>query len=167
MTGLDEHDAVLDRVATPQRAASVIADLLGPRVDFGPVAVGPHAMATATATGPVGRIRARRTAPGRGVVTVPARLDVTVLIGRREVPVDVELAVRVGLAARLVGDVVAVDVAPIEAGDVHVDARTSGVGGVFLRRFADLEGEIRHHVGVYVSTLLESERAIAATRLPV
>lgn len=165
MTGVEEQDAVLDRVATPERAASVVARLVGARIDVGPVPVGPHDMATARATGPVGRIHARRTGPGAGVVTVPARLDVTVLIGRCEVPVDVELAVRVRLSSRVVGELVEVDVAPIGSADIDVDAWTSGAGGVFLRRFADLEAEIRHHVGVYVAGLLATDEAIAATRL--
>lgn len=165
MTGVEEHDALLDRVAGPARAAAVIGELVGSRVSFGPVPVGPHEMATARAEGPVGRIHARRVSPGAGVVTVPARLDVSVRIGRRTVPVDVELAVRVGLAARVAGEVVEVDVAPIGPADIDVDARTSGAGGVFLRRFADLDAEIRHHVGVYISALLASDEAIAATRL--
>lgn len=159
--------ATLDAVASPERAVAVIAELVGPTVAFGPVPVGPNGMATATAEGRVGRLTGRRTAPGRGEVTVPARLDVSVLLGRRRVPVDVDLVVRIGLTARPTGDAVEVDVAPIACGDIDVDARTSGAGGVIVRRMADLEGEIRHHVGVYVSTLLTTPEAVAACRLPL
>lgn len=158
---------LLDTVASPERAVAVIGGLLGPTVTFGPVPVGPHDMATATADGRIGRLTGRRTGPGRGVVSVPAHLDVTVLIGRRRVPVEVDLVVRVGLTGRLAGDAVEVDVAPITAADIDVDSRTSGAGGVIVRRMADLDGEIRHHVGVYVSTLLATPEAVAACRLPL
>lgn len=163
---LDET-AVLDAAASPERAVQVIGDLVGPTVAFGPVPVGPRDMATATADGVVGGLTARRTGPGCGVVSVPAHVDVTVVVGRRRVPVDVDLVVRVGLTGRVAGDAVEVDVAPIRTVDIDVDARTSGAGGVIVRRMADLEGEIRHHVGVYISTLLATPEAVAACRLPV
>ncbi|HSK59950.1 MAG TPA: hypothetical protein VK935_12965 [Actinomycetospora sp.] len=47
-------DTVL-AVATPERAVRVISGLLGELVTFGPVPAGPHDMATAAATGAVGR----------------------------------------------------------------------------------------------------------------
>jgi hypothetical protein len=62
---------------------------------------------------------------------------------------------------------VEVDVAPIQASDIDCDVRTRGVGGVFLRRLGDLDAEIRHHVSVYVSTLLGTPEAIEACRLPL
>lgn len=168
--GTEEARATqLASIASPQRAVAVIGALLGSEVRFGPVATGPHDMATARASGPVGRIAARRVGPGQVVVTVPVELDLVVTIGRRDIPVEVDLAVRVGLVARWADDRrgVEVEVAPISPGDIDVETHTTGAGGVFLRRFADLEAEIRHHIGVYVSTLLASEDAVAATRLSV
>ena len=165
---MGDDDATLDAVAPPERAVEVIGGLLGPTVAFGPVAVGPvPGMATATASGRVGRLTARRLGPGRGLVSVPADLDVSIRIGRRAVPVDVALVVRVRLDARVAGDVVEVDVAPITDDDIDVDARTSGAGGVIVRRMADLEGEIRAHVGAYITTLLAGDEARAARRLPL
>lgn len=159
--------ATLDAVATPERAVAVVGELVGTTVAFGPVAVGPRDMATATARGRVGRLTARRTGPGSGTVSVPADLDVTVLIGRREVPVDVRLVVRVDLTGRIAGDLVEVDVAPITPAHIDVDARTSGAGGVLLQRFADLDAEIRHHVGIHVTTIVTSPEAVAACRFPL
>ena len=42
-----------------------------------------------------------------------------------------------------------------------------GMGGVFLRRLGDLDAEIRHHVGVYVSAVLATPEAVAECRIAV
>jgi hypothetical protein len=170
VTALDEGGPALDdvlAVATPERALAVIGGLLGPTVSFGPVPAGPHDMATATATGRVGRLTARRAGTTRIEVAVPVCLDLRVAVGARTIPAEVDLVVRVGLEGRLVGDAVEVDVAPIRASDIDADIRTRGVGGVFLRRLGDLESEIRQHVSVYVSTLLSTPEALEACRLPL
>jgi hypothetical protein len=163
--GLD-LDTVLS-VVTPQRAVRVIAGLIGDRVAFGPVPAGPHDMATASATGLVGRLTARREGVARVVVSAPVSLDVTVTIGSRHIPAEVELVVRVGLTGRAVAGAVEIDVDPIRPEDVDAEVRTRGVGGVFLRRLGDLDAEIRHHVGVYVSTLLATPEAVAECRIAV
>ena len=163
--GLD-LDTVL-AVATPQRAVRVIAGLLGPTVSFGPVPAGPHDMATASATGRVGRVSARREGITRVVVRVPVSLDVTVVVGSRRIPAEVDLIVRVGLTGRATPGAVEIDVDPIRSEDVDADVRTRGVAGVFLRRLGDLDAEIRHHVGVYVSTLLATPEAMAECRIPL
>ena len=94
-------------------------------------------------------------------------LDLTVAIGTRSIPADVELLVRVGLVARAGagrgGDRRRAGPVP----DIDADIRTSGVGGVFLRRLGDLDTEIRHHVGVYVSTVLATPEAVAECRIPL
>jgi hypothetical protein len=154
-------------LATPERAVRVIGGLIGDTVTFGPVPCGPHDMATASATGAVGRVSARRDGDLRVEVRVPVSLDVTVVIGTRHIPADVELLVRVGLVARPVPDAVEIDVEPVRHEDIDADIRTSGVGGVFLRRLGDLDTEIRHHVGVYVSAVLATPEAVAECRIPV
>jgi hypothetical protein len=170
VTALDEGGPDLDdvlAVATPERAVDVIRGLLGPTVSFGPVPAGPHDMATASATGRVGRLSAGRAGDTGIQVAVPVCLDLRVTVGTRTIPAEVDLVVRVGLEGRLVGDAVEVDVAPIRASDIDADIRTRGVGGVFLRRLGDLESEIRQHVSVYVSTLLSTPEALEACRLPL
>lgn len=157
--------ATVRSLATPERAVRVIGRLIGETVTFGPVPAGPHDMATAFAAGVVGRLTARRAGDQRMVVRVPVSLDLTVVIGTRRIPADVELLVRVGLVARAAPDAVEIDVEPIRREDIDADIRTSGVGGVFLRRLGDLDTEIRHHVAVYVSTVLATPEAIAECRL--
>ncbi len=170
MTAVDGDGPALDdalAVATPARAVEVVGGLLGPTVSFGPVPAGPHDMATATATGRVGRLTARRDGTTRIVVSVPVQLDLHVVVGTRTIPAEVDLVVRVGLEGRVVPGAVEVDVDPIRACDIDADIRTRGVGGLFLRRLGDLDAEVRHHVSVYVSTLLGTPEAIDACRLPV
>jgi hypothetical protein len=165
-----EHGLDLDTVlavATPQRAVRVIAGLIGDTVAFGPVPAGPHDMATASASGTVGRLTAWREGITRVVVCAPVSLDVTVTIGSRAIPAEVDLVVRVGLTGRAAAGAVEIDVDPIRPEDIDADVRTRGVGGVFLRRLGDLDAEIRHHVGVYVSTLLATPEAVAECRIDV
>jgi len=159
-----DRETVLS-VATPERAVRVIGGLIGETVTFGPVPAGPHDMATATATGTVGRLTARREGDQRVVVRVPVALDLTVAIGSRRIPAEVDLLVRVGLVAHAAPEAVEIDVEPVRPEDIDADVRTSGVGGVFLRRLGDLDAEIRHHVGVYVSTLLATPEAVTECRI--
>ncbi|GAA4934553.1 hypothetical protein EV188_102746 [Actinomycetospora succinea] len=163
--GLD-LDTVLS-VASPQRAVDVIAGLIGPTVSFGPVPAGPHDMATASASGTVGRLTAWRDGVTRVTVCVPVELDLTVVIGSRSIPAEVDLVVRVGLEGRASAGAVEIDVDPVQPEDIDADIRTRGVGGVFLRRLGDLDAEIRHHVGVYVSAVLATPEAVAECRIAV
>ena len=75
--------------------------------------------------------------------------------------------VRVGLAGRAVAGAVEIDVDPIAPEDIDADIRTRGVGGVFLRRLGDLDAEVRHHVGVWASTLLATPEAIEECRIAI
>jgi hypothetical protein len=162
-------DDLVQALATPARAKSVVSDLLGPTLDFGPVPAGPGGMATATAHGRVGRLSAESTAATHVRVTVPVRLDLAVVVGRREIPVDVTLSVRIGLGACLApgADEVVVEVDELGPGDIDVDTRASGVGGVIVRRLGDIDNEIRHHVIHYVTELLARPEAVAARHIPV
>ncbi|MEJ2886086.1 hypothetical protein [Actinomycetospora aeridis] len=163
--GLD-LDTVL-AVASPQRAVDVVGGLIGPTVTFGPVPAGPHDMASASATGAVGRLTAWRDGLARVVVCVPVALDLTVDIGSRRIPAEVDLVVRVGLTGRAAAGAVEIDVDPVGPEDIDADIRTRGVGGVFLRRLGDLDAEIRHHVGLYVSAVLATPEAVAECRIAV
>ncbi len=167
---MDEHDAVVSSVATPERAVRDIGDLIGDRLAFGPVTAGPGGMATAHATGIVGRLRGRRgTRPGRCEVHVPVQLDIDVQIGARSVPVEAKMTVRIGLDACLApeGDHVLVEVDELGPGDIALETHTRGVGGVFVRRLGNLDAEIRHHVIAYVTELLETPEARELRFIPL
>lgn len=159
---MTDHEAVVAAIATPERAVRDIGGLIGDRVTFGPVTAGPGGMATAHATGLVGRLRGRRgSRAGRTEVHVPVDLDVTVQIGAQTVPVEAAMTVRIGLEACLADgeDHILVEVDELGPGDIALETRTRGIGGVFVRRLGNLDAEIRHHVIGYVTGLLETREA--------
>jgi hypothetical protein len=159
---MSEQDAMVSAIASPERAVRDIGDLIGDRLAFGPVSAGPGGMATAHATGIVGRLRGRRDSrPGRTEVHVPVQLDIAVQIGAQRVPVEARMTVRIGLQACLApeGDHVLVEVDELGPWDIALETHTRGVGGVFVRRLGNLDAEIRHHVIGYVTELLETPEA--------
>jgi hypothetical protein len=92
---------------------------------------------------------------------VPVDLDVTVQIGAQTVPVEAAMTVRIGLEACLADgeDHILVEVDELGPGDIALETRTRGIGGVFVRRLGNLDAEIRHHVIGYVTGLLETREA--------
>jgi hypothetical protein len=167
---MSDQDAMVAAIATPERAVRDIGDLIGDRVAFGPVTAGPGGMATANATGVVGRLRGRRgTRAGRTEVHVPVTLDLAVQIGARTVPVEAEMTVRIGLDACVApeGDHLVVEVDELGPGDIALETHTRGVGGVFVRRLGNLDAEIRHHVIAYVTELLETPEARELRFIPL
>ncbi|MEJ2867073.1 hypothetical protein WCD74_04810 [Actinomycetospora sp. OC33-EN08] len=158
---MSDRDAVVAAVVTPERAVRDVSGLIGDRIAFGPVTAGPGGMATARAVGVIGRLRGRRQGPARTEVHVPVQLDLTVEIGARTVPVDGQMTVRIGLEACLApgSDHIVVEVDEIGPADIALETRTSGIGGVFVRRLGNLDAEIRHHVIGFVTDLLGSEEA--------
>ncbi|WP_018333031.1 hypothetical protein [Actinomycetospora chiangmaiensis] len=158
---MSERDAILAAIATPQRAVRDISGLIGDRIAFGPVPAGPGGMATARAVGVVGKLRGRQVDDTYTEVHVPVQLDLTVDIGGRAVPVEAQMTVRIGLEACLAPDAdhVVVEVDEIGPGDIALETRTSGIGGVLVRRLGNLDAEIRHHVIGYVTDILASPEA--------
>lgn len=158
---MSEHDAILAAIATPQRAVRDISGLIGDRVAFGPVAAGPGGMASATAVGVVGKLRGRQVTDARTEVHVPVHLDLTVDIGGRPVPVDAQMTVRIGLEACLApgSDHIVVEVDELGPADIALETKTSGIGGILVRRLGNLDAEIRHHVIGYVTDILDSPEA--------
>lgn len=156
-------------VVTPARAVAVIDELVGDTIAFGPVPAGPGGMATATAKGWVGRLTGASDRSDHVTVVVPVDLDLTVVMGRREIPVEGQLEVRIGLQACVApdGSEVTVEVDTLGPGDIDVETRASGMGGVLVRRLGDLDNEIRHHVIGWVTELLRRPEAEQARRIPI
>jgi hypothetical protein len=156
--------AFLSTIVTAERAADIVARLVGPVVRFGPEPVGPRGLATATAEGRPGRIEGRRLDGGTVLVSVPVALDVEVAVGDRSVRQDIEIDVRVRVHPRLTADLtVTADVEPVGRHDVDVRGG-GGVTGVLLRRLG-LEGEVRAHVVDHVRDVLATPPAQAACRI--
>lgn len=165
---MTDREDILSSVATPERAVSDIGGLIGDRVAFGPVAAGPGGIATARASGVVGRLRGRRgSGPGRAEVHVPVELDITVDVGAQTVPVEARMTVRIGLEACLDpgADHILVEVDEIGPDDIALESHARGVGGVLVRRLGNLDAEIRHHVIGYVTELLATPAARELRRI--
>ncbi|GAA4842219.1 hypothetical protein GCM10023201_35570 [Actinomycetospora corticicola] len=158
---MSDRDAILAAISTPERAVRDISGLIGDRIAFGPVPAGPGGMATARAVGVVGKLRGRQIGGTGTEVHVPVQLDLTVDIGARAVPVEARMTVRIGLEACLAPDAdhVVVEVDEIGPDDIALETKTSGIGGVLVRRLGNLDAEIRHHVIGYVTDLLASPEA--------
>lgn len=163
--------AFLESAVTAERVAQLVAGLVGPVVEFGPVPVGPRGMATATATGEVDDVRGhRRSDADPVVVTVTVTVEISVQLGDRTLPVTADLGVRVRLRPRPSAcptPMVIVDVDPIASEDIDVTSHLGGLAGVFLRRLVDLDAEIRHQVRTWVAELLDSEAGRAARCIDV
>ena len=73
------------------------------------------------------------------------------------------MTVRIGLEACLApgADHILVEVDEIGPGDIALETRARGVGGVLVRRLGNLDAEIRHHVIGYVTELLATPEARA------
>ena len=163
--------AFLESAVTAERAAQLVAGLVGPVVEFGPVPVGPRGMATATATGEVDDVRGhRRSDADPVVVTVTVTVEISVQLGDRTLPATADLGVRVRLRPRPSAcptPTVIVDVDPVAPEDIDVTSHLGGLAGVFLRRLVDLDAEIRHQVRTWVAELLDSEAGRAARWIDV
>ena len=100
---------------------------------------------------------------------MPVQLDVHVEIGARTVPVDAQMTVRIGLQACLEpgADHILIEVDELGPGDIALETRTRGVGGVFVRRLGNLDAEIKHHVIGYVTDLLATPEARELRYIPL
>lgn len=168
MTALSRAEfgqGVLEAIVTPERAAAVVADVVGPQVRFGPVRTGRGGIATATAVGDVGEIVGRRH-DADVLLEIPVLLAIDVCIGDRTVPVPAEVTVPLRLRAGLVRPLaIAIEVDPVEPADVDVRSEVRGVAGVLLRRFGNLDDEIRRHVATFVQDVVDGEAGREARRI--
>ena len=133
---------------------------------FGPVPAGPHDMATAYAEGAVGRLTARREGDQRVVVTVPVSLDLTVVIGTRRIPAEVDLLVRVGLVARAAPDAVEIDVEPVRTTTSTPTSAPAASAGCSCAASATSTPRSATTSAVYVSTVLATPEASRSAASP-
>ena len=155
--------AFLSTIVTAERAADIVARLVGPVVRFGPEPVGPGDLATATGEGRPGPIRGHRVDARTLMVTVPVELDVEVAVGGRSVHQDIEIDVGVRVHPRLTAEpAVVADVEQVARDDIEV--RGSGVTGVLLRGLG-LENDVRALVVDHVRDMLATPPARSACRI--
>jgi hypothetical protein len=166
---LDQFGARLLRATvSPARVASLIGELVGDRIRFGPVAVGPGGLVSATAEGRRGPVRACRVGedPTLLRVRVPVALAVAarswVPLGRFLVHAVVELTLRVTPTAPLAMTITVLEPA---AEDVSLRLVIPPAMRALLTVAGDVETVLRGHVLRYAHETVSSERARRFTHI--
>ena len=162
--------ALIDEAVTPARIEHAVAEVAGDRVEVGPLLVGPGDAASVIAKGTLGAPRARVATPEsdgtrRFTVVIPADLHLSVKVAgtlhRFEATVRVPLQMSVRTAAQPLALVI--DIAPLDASDLDVDVRASGMVGRVLGRLGNVDAKIRREVVAIVRARVESPAGREAT----
>ncbi|MBF6196267.1 hypothetical protein U3653_31270 [Nocardia sp. CDC186] len=161
---------VLRSAARPERIAEVIADIVGDRIEVGPVQAGPGGLASVTATGWPGKVRAAACDGEEWDVALelPIRLrlrvDIAGVVGRFVATGRVRL--RVGLVLE---DPCGVFVRTEEVRQEHVDIKVRPVDrpARLLDRLADVRSMVVDHVVAYVGELLSSREISQMRRIDI
>lgn len=161
---------VLRSAARPERIAEVIAEIVGDRIEVGPVHAGPGGLASVTATGRPGKVRAAACDGEEWDVALELpiglrlRVDLAGVIGRFVATVRVRLRVELVLE-----DPCAVFVRTEEVSQEHVDIRVRPVDGParLLDRLADVRSLAAEHVVAYVRDLLSSSEIREVRRIDI
>jgi hypothetical protein len=155
---------------TAERIAASIADVAGDKIDVGPTPAGPGGIATATSTGRIGTVRVTPS-PGDLLgfdAVLPIELDLQVKLGpvsngfRGLVEVPLKFTVHVADPLTFV-----IEVAPVVGKDIHVDLRSTGLGGDLLQQAGNLDGEVQGQVARMVNERMNTEKAKAARVIDV
>ncbi|MEU1550306.1 hypothetical protein [Nocardia sp. NPDC005745] len=161
---------MLQSVARPDRVAEVIAEIVGERIEVGPVHAGPGGLVCVTATGRPGKVRAE-VCEGEGwdvavevPITLRLRADFAGVIGRFAAAVRVRMRVELVLE-----DPCAVFVRTEEVGEEQVDIRVRAVDAParLLGRLGDVRSLLAEHVVAYIGDLLASPEIREVRRIDV
>jgi hypothetical protein len=152
----------------PARVAEIVQRVVGDDVEFGPVDVGPRKLASATAVGERGVVRASRVGddPSRLRVQVPVDLTVTVHLGFEVAALKAHVTVELNLWIELCEPLsLVVHIAEPSAEDVRLRVEPSGATGRVLHGLGLVEPEINQCVRQYVRATLASPTAQRYTRI--
>lgn len=160
----------LRRAASPQRLAQIVRDLVGERIEFGPVPVGPGGIATAKADGKVRSVRGEaRSADGtRLLVHTEVDVHISVRIAGRTVRFEALMlnTVRVTLrpAAPLL---ILIDIEEMAEEDISLELALPGMVNRALQRIGNVDTEVRRYTKQYIDQLISSERAASLMRIDI
>ncbi len=161
---------MLQSVARPNRVAEVIEEIVGERIEVGPVHAGPGGLVCVTATGRPGKVRAE-VCDGEDwdvavevPITLRLRADFAGVIGRFAAAVRVRMRVELALE-----DPCAVFVRTEEVGEEQVDIRVRAVDAParLLGRLGDVRSLLVEHVVAYIGDLLTSPEIREVRRIDV
>ncbi|MFG3620331.1 hypothetical protein [Nocardia sp. NPDC047654] len=161
---------MLQSVARPDRVAEVIAEIVGERIEVGPVHAGPGGLVGVAATGRPGKVRAE-VCDDEGwdvavevPITLRLRTDFAGVIGWFAAAVRVRMRVELVLE-----DPCAVFVRTEEVSEEQVDIRVRAVDAParLLGRLGDVRSLLAEHVVAYIEDLLASPEIRAVRRIDV
>jgi hypothetical protein len=167
LSDADFGRAFLRAAVTPERVVAAARRVAGNTIELGPIRGGPAGAASVKAKGVV----------GDPVVT---QLSDDPLVYRLRIPLHIRFAVKVGTLGRFEADgrihirvgaravaplALVIDLQPVTAGDVTLEVTAKDVPARFMKRAADIEREVVHHVVDYVNEMLTRSDVAAFTRM--
>ncbi len=156
--------------APPERVGEVVAQILGDRLEIGPLRVGPAGVAVARAAGVVGTINAFAVDdPEWNLrVQVPVHLKVKVRFAGSIIRYTIAVTVRTRIRLRLeMPCAIVVDIDNAVPSDVHADIEPRGLPGRTLGWIANINREVRDQVVAYFNGVLASPQVRGLLRFDV
>lgn len=145
-----------EHAISPARIHEAMSGLAGKAIEVGPMALGPARVARIEASGRIGEATVTRCPDNDAVVThrlvIPANLDLTVRLGRRDYRFHAEMRTTLTLTARAAEPLrVIIDVTPPSSKDVEVAVRAGDWRSKVLRTAANVDGKLRRFVARYIT----------------
>ncbi|WP_159849929.1 hypothetical protein [Nocardia sp. CY41] len=161
---------LLRSAARPERIAEVIAEIVGDRIEVGPVQAGPGALVCVTATGRPGDVRAEVYDGEEWDIAVEVPLSLRLQVDFAGVLARFAAAVRVRMRVQLVPqDPCAVFVRTEEVTEEHVEVRLRAVDrpARLLGRVGDVRCMVAEHIVAYIGELLSSPQVRELRRIDI
>ncbi|MCW2686337.1 MAG: Uncharacterized protein JWR37_1227 [Mycobacterium sp.] len=161
---------MLIAAAPPNRVGEVVARLVGDEITIGPISVGPGDVATATAVGKRGVVRASpcEDPDWHQIITVPIDLTVTVDIAGRVAEYRGAVEVRTRIRMRLERPcTVAVQIEDVAADNVEADIEATGFAARLLGYVGSIDETVHKQVLDQVNEMVRSPEFEAALHIDV
>ncbi len=170
LTHADFARHVLTAAMPPDRVASVIAHILGDRIEIGPIRVGPAGVAYATVHGVPGVVDAAYCDdPDWTIaVSVPVSLNVRVHLAGRPARYRIDLNVRTRIRQVLEEPcTVIIEMDDVRRGDVDASVNPHGMPSRVLGWIGNINSQVGDQVVSYFNDLVSSPAVVEVRRINV
>lgn len=160
----------LRHAAGPERLAGIVRDLLGERIEFGPLPVGPGGIATAKARGDVRYVRGEALSEEGTRLAVRTEVDlrITVRIAGRTVRFEASMRNTVRVTLRLVTPLcIEIHIDEMAEEDIALELAQPAMVGRALQRIGNVDAEVRKQTKAYIDELVNSRRAAALRHIDI
>ena len=161
---------VLLAAAPPDRVGEVVAQLIGDRINIGPLEVGPGGIASATAEGTRGQVSVAICVHDywSQMVTVPIALSVNVHLAKRNVRYRGKVEVQTRFRLRLDPPcTVTVELEKAQQHHIRTSVDPLGVGARLIGWIGGVNEIVTEQVLSYVENLMSSPEFVAAMHIDV